>query len=46
MKFSGIKNFDLFGINRKKLSVEAYDFNSDEEDSNDLFMIIVFFTGL
>lgn len=39
MKLSGIKNSDLLGMNNKKSSAEAYDFNSDEEDSNDLRMI-------
>lgn len=46
MKLSGIKNSDLLGINRKKSSAEAYDFNSDEEDSNDLSMITASPTGL
>lgn len=35
----GNKDLTLLGMNHKKSSAEAYDFNSDEEDSNDLPMI-------
>ncbi|XP_061186032.1 mediator of RNA polymerase II transcription subunit 1-like [Saccostrea echinata] len=46
MKLSGIKNSDLLGINNKKSSAEAYDFNSDEEDCNDLKMMSASPAGL
>ncbi|XP_062607689.1 mediator of RNA polymerase II transcription subunit 1-like isoform X2 [Saccostrea cucullata] len=46
MKLSGIKNSDLLGINNKKSSAEAYDFNSDEEDCNDLRMMSASPAGL